>query len=65
MNACSVTPNTAGMESSANRISVLPIATKTTNRGVATRWPSEHERRKDPERQHALLVLRRRRSTTQ
>ena len=32
-------PKTAGMESRANSRSVLPIATSTTNSGVATRFP--------------------------
>src|SRR4051812_5520609 len=36
MNASSVTPNTAGIESSANKRSELPIAISTTNSGVAT-----------------------------
>ena len=39
MNASSVTPNTAGIESSANSRSVLPIATSTMNSGVIARRP--------------------------
>jgi hypothetical protein len=38
--ASSVTPNTAGIESNAKRMSELPIVTKTTNSGVAARRPS-------------------------
>ena len=40
MYGSSVTPNTAGIESSANRRSVLPIAMSTMNSGVAIRRPS-------------------------
>ena len=40
MNGSSVTPNTAGMESRANRRSIDPMATSTSSSGVATRRPS-------------------------
>ena len=40
MKASSVTPKTAGIESSANSRSVLPIAISTMNSGVNIRRPS-------------------------
>ena len=40
MNGSSLTPKMAGIESSANSRSVLPIASRTRNSGVSTRLPS-------------------------
>src|SRR3712207_7280936 len=44
MYASSVTPNTAGIESSANSRSELPIAISTMNSGVTTLRPSTRAR---------------------